>query len=178
MQKNATNENENDEILNGNILEYYALKLKIEELEKKQKELKEFIISMMESLDISKKNVIYNEDSILHNISCTLVSPVEVNYNLEAVRQDFPKFIDKQVKLALETPEAIANFKIKLKEMGINKEQFRELINTMTVVKIEKVNETEIKKEYDKGNIEDISKYASVKEKTKYIKLTVNKKGQ
>ena len=174
QKKQNKNEIENNN-LESNIKKYYEIQKELKEKEKQQNEIKTKIISSMTNLQINKKEVSVdssNDETVKKKeIVCTLYSPVSVDYNLETVKKDFPNFVEKDTKLSLSTPESIAAFKLKLKEFGLNKNQFKEIIDLMDICKIEKVNQTLIQQEYDKGNIEDISKYASIKEKTKYIKV-------
>lgn len=174
MQKKQSEKDIKNANLEKDIIEYYLLKKENEENQRKQNELKDKIISAMVDLQLNKKEANINsaEDEMYNkNITCTLYSPVSIDYNLENVKKDYPDFIEKKTELFLNSDEAIAAFKLKLKEFGLNKSQFKELIGLMDISKIETVNQTKIQAEYDKGKIEDISKYASIKEKSKYIKI-------
>ena len=42
----------------------------------------------------------------------------------------------------------------------------------MRMIWLLKINQTLMQREYDRGGIKDISKYASIKENKKYIKVT------
>lgn len=161
------------EHLNNNIIEYSRIKADADIIKARQEELKKIIIADMDTLNIKKQSVRDITDEYNRNIDCTLVAPTEISYNLAAVARDIPKAVKRETVLSLDDAEHIAAFKIKLKEFGLTDMKIRKLINeTMTITETEKVDEKIMQKKIDMGDIEDISKYATIIQKPKYIKVT------
>lgn len=161
------------EHLNNNIIEYSRIKADADIIKEKLDGLKKIIISDMEELNIKKQSVQDITDEYSRNVDCTLVVPTEISYNLAAVARDIPKAVKCETVLSLDDAEHIAAFKIKLKEFGLTDMKIRKLINeTMTITETEKVDEKVMQKKINMGDIEDITKYATIIQKPKYIKVT------
>ena len=161
------------EHLNNNIIDYSRLKADADAIKTRLDELKKIIISDMDELNIKKQSVQDITDEYSRNVDCTLVAPTEISYNLAAVAKDIPKAVKCETVLSLDDAEHIAAFKIKLKEFGLTDMKIRKLINeTMTITETKNVDEKIMQKKIDKGDIEDISKYATIIQKPKYIKVT------
>ena len=161
------------EHLNNNIIEYSRIKADVDIIKTRQEELKKAIITDMGDLNIKSQSVQDITDEYSRNVNCTLVAPTEISFNLAAVARDIPKAVKHETVLSLDDAEHIAAFKIKLKEFGLTDMKIRKLINeTMTVTETEKVDEKIMQKKIDMGDIEDISKYATIIQKPKYIKVT------
>ena len=146
--------------LENSLKEYAQYKIQLDTIKARQDELKAVIIADMDTLGIKGHEVLDNTDEYSREIKCTVVQPTEDMFNLEAVKVDIPTAV-----------------KIKLKEYGLSDVKIRDIINNyMTVHKTETVDEKAIQRKFDKGIIKDISKYAKIISKQKYIRTTVTEK--
>lgn len=163
--------------LENNLKDYARIKQQQEDIKAMQDRLKAEIISDMDSLGIKAHDVEDATDEYIKNIHCTLIQPTEVIFDLQAVKRDIPAAVDYTTTLSLDDEQHIAAFKLKLKEYGVSDKKIRDLINTtMTITSTETVNEKTMQRKFDKGLIDDMSKYAKIINKPKYIKTTVSEK--
>ena len=160
------------ERLSDDIIKYNRLKAELEEIKSRIESTKVEIISYMDELKINKHSVHEITDERVLNINCTLVSPSEVVYDMRAIQADYPACVTYDTVLSLDDAEHITAFKIKLKEYGLSDVKIRKLINEcMTITEKSFVDEKKFQKKVDRGLVEDVSKYASVIPKQKYIKV-------